>query len=158
MEKKEKGWMIATIALTVLLVGAVVAIVILAIDQDDEGDTQDLQQQVEQLEAEISTLETELATAEAEAQDAAQTPAQPTDQELLTILGESLISDSSVFTLGQIKIEGDWARVSLAPVDPTTTQGDNCYYNKRGGYWRFEGCGTGLTPDDLPGAPESLFQ
>jgi len=158
MEGKEKGWIIATIVLTVLLVGAVVAIIILAVNQGDDGDTQALQQQVEQLEAEISTLETELAAAEAEAQDAAQATAQPTDQELLTVLGESLISDPNMFTLGQIKIEGDWARVSLAPVDPTTTQGDSCYYNKRGGYWRFEGCGTGLTPDDLPGAPESLFQ
>ena len=149
--------MIATIVLAVLLVGSVVAVVILAINQGDEGDTQAMEEQVEQLEAEKSTLEAELAAAEADAEKAAQAPAQLTDEELLTVLGESLISDPNMFTLGQIKIEGDWARVSLAPVDPTTTQGDSCYYNKRGGYWRFEGCGTGLTPEDLPGAPESIF-
>jgi hypothetical protein len=157
MEGKEKGWMIATIVLAVLLVGAVVAIVILAINQGDEGDILAVEEQVEQLEAEKSTLEAELAAAEADAAEAAQAPAQLTDEELLTVLGESLISDPNMFTLGQIMIEGDWARVSLAPVDPTTTQGDSCYYNKRGGYWRFEGCGTGLTPEDLPGAPESIF-
>jgi hypothetical protein len=162
-------WKITTAVCVVLLVGSAVAIVVLATNRGDDGgkkeledQVEDLKEQVNDLEGEVESLSQELAAAEDEAKDeedddsdGAEAADTTSDYDKLYALGEAMCGDK--FHVGEIVIDGNWARVSIAPNDPMTYQGENCYYHKEAGAWNCVDCGTGLQYGDIPGAPASIF-
>ena len=172
MGENENGlWKVATVVLAVLLVGAVVAVVILAVNGGDEGDkkalddqVQALEEQAEDLQEDIEVLEGELAEAEADeevAEDAEDDEEEeeegtvPGDEEQLQALAGEYANEN--LYVGEIFIDGDWARVGIAPYDPTAYQGGLLFYHKIDGEWTCVDGGTGLQYGDIPGAPESIF-
>ncbi|RJP27140.1 MAG: hypothetical protein C4536_14125 [Actinobacteria bacterium] len=162
-ENGSKTWKVVTIVFAVLLVGAVVAIVVLATSGGNESDTKALEEKVQTLEDQVTDLNEQLAEAQAKLEEQAQdgTAADttgtktPTDREQLEALGEQMTGDN--FYVGEIVIDGDWARVSIAPKDPTAYQGELVYYHKINGEWTYMDSGTGLQYGDIPGAPASIF-
>ena len=162
-------WKAATLVFAVLLVGAVVAVVILAVNGGDDGDkkaledqVQALEEQVEDLRGEIDLLEEELAEAEADSDERDDVEDEDeeedtalSDEEQLEALAEPYTGAN--FHVGEIVIDGDWARVGIAPNDPTAYQGELVYYHKIDGEWTYVDSGTGLQYGDIPGAPESIF-
>jgi TolA-binding protein len=171
-EKGNTIWKVTTLICVVLLVGAAVAIVLLAVDQGNKVDKkaseeqiQALEDQIAVLEGEVSSLEGELAQAKATQTASGSSTSGSTsngggtsvvsDRDQLEALGESI--SGSNFHVGEIVIDGNWARVSIAPNDPTKYQGENCYYHKVSGQWTLVDSGTGLQYGDIPGAPASIF-
>lgn len=169
-ERKTGGgmfWKAAFGICALLLAAAAVAIVVLAVDRGGGEDKalQDkatqLEEEIRDMEQEISDLQAQLASAEAGKEDAEaekeeEAASTPSDRDQLKALGEQMI-DEDVFYVGEIVIDGDWARVGLAAKDPTTHQGDLAYFHKVDGQWTLVDVGTGLTYGDIPGAPESIF-
>ena len=168
-EKSSSIWMTIAIVCAVLLVGAIVALVVVVARGGDDVDKKaledkvgTLEEQVSQQEKQIELLEGELAEAEAdrdeaekEAEEEEEEAEVPSDREQLEALGEQVAGDD--FHVGEIVIDGDWARVSVVPNGPTSGQGDNVYYHKVNGKWTYADMGTGLQYGDIPGAPESIF-
>jgi uncharacterized protein YlxW (UPF0749 family) len=162
-ERDNLIWKVVTLVCAVLLVGAVVAIVVLATGGDDGSDKKALEEQVSDLEQEVSDLEEQLADAKAELtqmeQEAEDEETSVTnevsDRDQLEALGEQLAGDT--FYVSDVVIDGDWARVSISPNDPHTAQGELCYYHKVNGTWTLVDSGTGLQYGDIPGAPASIF-
>ena len=169
-EKGNTAWKVAALVCAALLLGAAIAIVVLALDRGDEGEkkaredqVQVLEEQVDKLEKEVNRLEKELAEAgeKAEEEEEEEEPeeysgrSEPGDREQLEALGEAYTDGN--YHVGGIVIDGDWARVSIVPNDPTRYQGDCVYFHKVGGEWLYVDMGTGLEYGDIPGAPESIF-
>ena len=168
-ENGSRVWKVATAVCAVLLVGAIVALIVLVASGGDDGDKKAmedkvgaLEEQVSQQERQIDLLERELAEAEAgdeaveeDEEDVGEEVTAPSDQEQLEALAEQY-TDAN-FHVGEIVIVGDWARVGIAPNDPTAYQGELVYYHKIDGEWTYVDAGTGLQYGDIPGAPESLF-
>lgn len=168
-DKGRSIWMAVAVACAVLLVGAVIALVVVVARGGDDVDKKALEdkvdaleEQVSQQEKQIDILERELAEAEAgdeaveeDEEDVGEEITVPSDREQLEALGEQVAGDD--FHVGEIVIDGDWARVSVVPNGPTSGQGDNVYYHKVNGKWTYADMGTGLQYGDIPGAPESLF-
>ncbi len=168
-EKGNLAWKVAALACAALLVGAAVAIVILALNRGEGGEEKTLREraaslesQIEELEQEIADLQGQLARAEAEAEEKdaeaeekEEATSKPSDRDQLEALGEGMIDEN--YHVGEIVIDGDWARVGLAPNDPSKYQGDLAYFHKINGKWTFVDMGTGLQYGDIPGAPASIF-
>ena len=158
-EKGNQGWKMATLVCALLLVVAVVAIIVLAVGSGDEsGDAleeqvQVLEDQVDDLTEEIDLIESEPVEPETDTGEAESV--EPSDRDKLEALGEAMAGDD--FYVSEIVIDGDWARVSIAPNEPMSAQGELCYYHKIGGEWTCVDCGTGLQYGDIPGAPASIF-
>jgi len=162
-EKGNMIWKVATLVCAALLAGTLVAVIVLATSAGDESDSKALEEQVQTLEDKVSDLEAELAQAEdmlaekSEDESSESTAVTKTvsDYDQLEALGKAMAGED--FEVGAIVIDGDWARVGIAPKDPTTQQGELCYYHKINGTWTFVDCGTGLQYGDIPGAPASIF-
>lgn len=175
-EKSNIPWKIATIVCATLLMGAVVAVVVLALNTGDQeankasqDEVQALEDEVGELKLKIGMLEADLAQAQADLQAAqasnssssssssssGQSSSKTSDRQQLAALGEQMCNEN--FHVGEIVIDGGWARVSIAPNDPSMYQGEPCYYHKINGQWTLIDSGTGLQYGDIPGAPASIF-
>jgi outer membrane murein-binding lipoprotein Lpp len=168
-EKKGMVWKAATVICAVLLAGAIVAVVLLVVNQGNKVDknaseeqVSDLENKVEELEGEIGRLEGELnqALAALASQGSnnsgnSMSQSKPSDRDQLEALGESVAGNN--FHVGEIVIDGDWARLGIAANDPTKYQGELCYCRKVDGQWVIVESGTGLQYGDIPGAPASIF-
>ena len=155
-EKGDTIWKVATLVCAVLLAGTVVAVIVLATNGGDEGDRKALEEQVQNLEDQVDVLNVQLAeqTQDDTAVDTTGSKA-PTDREQLEAIAQQYANEN--FYVGEIVIDGDWARVGIAPYDPTAYQGGLAYYQKISGTWTYVDGGTGLQYGDIPGAPASIF-
>jgi hypothetical protein len=162
-EKGNTAWKVATVVCAVLLVGAVVAVIVLATSGGDDSEQKALEEQVQNLEDQVADLNGQLADAQAQLAEQAQddtavdttTAKTPTDREQLEAIAQQYANEN--FYVGEIVIDGEWARVGIAPYDPTAYQGGPIYYHKINGQWTYVDGGTGLQYGDIPGAPASIF-
>jgi TolA-binding protein len=171
-EKSNTIWKVTTVICAVLLVGAAVAIVLLAVNQGNKVDKKSSEEQIQALEDQIAVLEGEVNSLEGELAQAKATQAttgsntsgstsnngstsSTSDRDQLEALGEQFAGDN--FHVGEIVIDGNWARVGIAPNEPAKYQGELCYYHKVNGQWTLVDYGTGLQYGDVPGAPASIF-
>ncbi|MBN2027640.1 MAG: hypothetical protein JW854_12860 [Actinobacteria bacterium] len=155
-EKGNKIWKVATLVCAVFLVGAVVTVIVLATSGGDEGDRKALAEQVRTLEDHVGDLNVQLAEQARDdtTVDTAGTRT-PTDRERLEAIAQQYANEN--FYIAEIVIDGDWARVGVAPYDPTAYQGGLVYYHGIDGTWTYVAGGTGLQYGDIPGAPASIF-
>jgi hypothetical protein len=97
----------------------------------------------------------------AEAQGACARPSMGTEDAILTAAEGFIIDSDSLDTYGTVRlqrVEGNFARVVIAP--RVMTDHARMFLQREGsGRWKVvAGPGTGFAPDDVPGAPRAIFE
>jgi cytoskeletal protein RodZ len=169
-EKKGLVWKVTTAVLAVLLAGAIAAIVILAVTSNntrnkDRASIAKLEKKAVDLEKEVANLKAEdaaLASSASSATSSATTEQKTTqsDEDIVNAMALERAKASYPdipWTTGGTKVIGDWARVGIDAPREYNMQGESMYFHKVNGKWAFVDEGTGLTPEQIPGCPEELF-
>ncbi|MBU1671737.1 MAG: hypothetical protein KKF41_01185 [Actinobacteria bacterium] len=143
-----------TVILVILLVAALGGAGYLYYKWDDTKKKDQLRIEKQQQEIETWKQKYRLAL-ESSAPTSTQPEPSTNDQQALAALAGSQYPGRVV---GQIKVVGDWARVSLAGTSNPPVEGEQVYYRKVNGAWTYVAAGTGLTQADIPEAPPELFQ